>query len=73
MAQPGTRITIKADEGRLVEAEVAARDRQDMNRALAPLIKPEGAVVVDSTTLPLDEVVEMMARVVEQAWCCTRS
>lgn len=56
-----------------VEAEVSARDRQDMNRALAPLLTPEGATVVDSTTLTPDEVVEIMVRVVERAWCCTGS
>lgn len=54
-----------------VRAEVESRDRQDMGRALAPLVKPEGAMVVDSTTLTLDEVVETMARTVEQVWCCT--
>lgn len=54
-----------------VTEDVAARDRQDMGRALAPLVKPEGAVVVDSTARSLDEVVEMMLRVVEQVWCCT--
>ena len=56
-----------------VRADVAYRDRQDMGRALAPLVRPEGAVVVDSTALTLDEVVETMARTVEQAWCCTGS
>ena len=56
-----------------VEVDVAARDRQDMSRAIAPLVKPEGAVVVDATSLTPDEVVELMARVVEQAWCCTKS
>jgi cytidylate kinase len=54
-----------------VTEDVATRDRQDMGRALAPLVKPEGAVVVDSTARSLDEVVEMMLRVVEQVWCCT--
>ncbi len=56
-----------------VRDEVARRDRQDMGRALAPLVRSEGAVVVDSTTLTLDEVVERMVRAVEQAWCCTGS
>ena len=54
-----------------VKEDVAARDRQDMGRALAPLVKPAGAVVVDSTACTLDEVVEIMLRAVEQAWCCT--
>ncbi len=54
-----------------VKEDVAARDRQDMGRALAPLVKPEGAVVVDSTARTLDEVVEIMLRAVERVWCCT--
>ena len=56
----------------LVEAEVAARDRQDMRRALAPLVKPEAAMVVDSTALTPDEVVDLMIKAVEQM-CCTGS
>jgi cytidylate kinase len=56
-----------------VKVEVAARDLQDMNRALAPLVRPEGATVVDSTTLTLGEVVEIMVRTVEQVLCCTGS
>ncbi len=55
-----------------VRRNLAARDEQDMGRALAPLIKPAGAVVVDSTALAPDEVVEVMRRAVEQVWCCTR-
>lgn len=56
-----------------VRQEVARRDRQDMERPLAPLVKPEGAVVVDTTGLGAEEVVETLLRVVEQAGCCTRS
>lgn len=56
-----------------VRAEVAARDREDMTRALAPLVRPEGAVVVDSTMRTLDEVVEIMVSTVEQVLCCTGS
>jgi cytidylate kinase len=56
-----------------VKAEVAARDRQDMNRTLAPLVRPEGAAVVDSTTRSLDEVVQIMVEAVEQVVCCTGS
>jgi len=54
-----------------VKLDVAERDRQDMNRALAPLVKAEGALVIDSTALTPDEVVEVMLRAVEQVWCCT--
>lgn len=56
-----------------VREDIARRDRQDMERALAPLVKPEGAVVVDTTGLGVAEVVDGLLRVVEQARCCTRS
>ncbi len=56
-----------------VEAEVALRDRQDMERELAPLRKPEGALTVDSTSLSPEAVVQRILAVVEQARCCTRS
>ena len=56
-----------------VRDDIARRDRQDMERALAPLVKPEGAVVVDTTGLGVAEVVDTLLRVVEQTRCCTRS
>ena len=56
-----------------VREDIVRRDRQDMERALAPLVKPEGAVVVDTTGLGIAEVVETLLQVVEQARCCTRS
>jgi cytidylate kinase len=42
--------------------EIAERDRRDMNRAVAPLKPADDAVIVDSTTMTIDEVV---ARVLE--------
>ena len=54
-----------------VAEDVARRDRQDSERALAPLRKPEGAAVVDTSRLSPEEVVERMVKVVEQARCCT--
>jgi cytidylate kinase len=56
-----------------VREDIVRRDRQDMERALAPLVKPEGAVVVDTTGLGIAAVVETLLQVVEQARCCTRS
>src|SRR4029077_14765943 len=56
-----------------VRDDIARLDRQDMERALAPLVKPEGAVVVDTTGLSIAEVVDTLLRVVESARCCTRS
>ena len=54
-----------------VERELTQRDRQDMTRPLAPLKKPEGGVVVDTSALGLEEVVEAMRKIVERVWCCT--
>jgi cytidylate kinase len=56
-----------------VKAEVALRDRQDMERELAPLRKPPGAVTVDSTALSPEAVVLRILDAVEQVRCCTRS
>ena len=56
-----------------VQADMAQRDRQDMERALAPLRKPDGAITVDSTGVPPDTVVQRIVDAVEQARCCTRS
>jgi cytidylate kinase len=56
-----------------VREDIARRDRQDMERALAPLVKPEGAMVVDTTRRGITEVVDGLLQVIEQARCCTRS
>lgn len=41
-----------------IEAEIAERDRQDMNREIAPLKQAEDAVLVDSSFLAIEEVAE---------------
>src|SRR5262249_1075195 len=42
------------------------RDERDANRALAPMRPADDAMVLDSTTLTLDQVVEAMEREVRQ-------
>jgi CMP/dCMP kinase len=54
-----------------VKRDLAVRDRQDTERPLAPLRRPEGAVVIDTSALELEEVVEKMLSAVERVWCCT--
>ena len=54
-----------------VEQDLAWRDRQDMERPLAPLKKPDGGVVVDSSGRGLEQVVEEMLKTVERVCCCT--
>lgn len=41
-----------------VEKDIIARDRQDMNRRIAPLKQAEDAVLIDSSDLSIDQVVE---------------
>jgi cytidylate kinase len=56
-----------------VRAEVARRDAQDMGRELAPLRRPEGALVLDSTAMTAEAVIDRLVEAVERVRCCTRS
>jgi len=56
-----------------VRVEIAARDRQDRTRALAPLRKADDAIEVDASDRTPDEVVAVMLDAVERQRCCTRS
>ncbi|HWB19629.1 MAG TPA: (d)CMP kinase [Phycisphaerales bacterium] len=49
------------DEGR-VYRDIQERDRLDSQRAVGPLVKPHGAVEVDTSTRSIDEVVDVMER-----------
>ena len=48
-----------------VKEDIKARDWQDENRDIAPLIKVESATLIDTTSLTIDEVVEKMAELVK--------
>jgi cytidylate kinase len=56
-----------------VRTDMTLRDEQDRTRVLAPLRKPDDAIVIDTTDLTIDEVVARMLEAVEQRRCCTRS
>lgn len=43
-----------------VKAEMIARDEQDSKRAFAPLVIPQGAFVVDTTNMTLEEVLALL-------------
>jgi cytidylate kinase len=49
-----------------VEKELRKRDDQDMTRALAPLVPAKDAILVDTTTLTVEEVVEKLAKMIEE-------
>lgn len=45
--------------------EIAARDKQDSERAISPLRQAEDAVLLDSTSLTIDEVVTRILKLLE--------
>lgn len=49
-----------------VKADITARDFQDENRDIAPLVKIDDAVLIDTTSLTIDEVVEEMKKLIEK-------
>ena len=51
---------ISVNLARLLE-DITERDERDMNREVAPLKPAEDAVVVDTTTLSIDEVVVLVS------------
>jgi len=45
-----------------IQKDIEQRDYQDMNRAIAPLKQAEDAVLIDSSDMTIDEVVDMIVR-----------
>lgn len=43
-----------------LKKEIEERDKQDMNRTVAPLVKAADAIEIDTTSLTIDEVVNKM-------------
>ena len=48
-----------------VKEDIKARDWQDENRDIAPLIKVESATLIDTTTMTIEEVVARMTNLVK--------
>lgn len=46
-----------------IERDIIARDEQDMNREIAPLRQAEDAVLVDSSDMTIEQVVEEIIRI----------
>ncbi|MGH8019521.1 MAG: (d)CMP kinase [Opitutaceae bacterium] len=62
-ASAESRTRRRAAEGHI--DQIHERDRLDTQRKTSPLVCPEGAILIDSTHLTLDEVVEKVARLLE--------
>lgn len=72
VADPAARAARRAAENGSTDAAatqlaLARRDEIDSSRTTSPLAKPEGAIVVDSTHLTLDEVIEAIVSIVVAA------
>jgi len=69
-AEPAERARRRAAElgtdPELVRAEQAIRDQRDRRREHSPLEPADGAVVVDTSALTLEQVVEQLARLAGQ-------
>lgn len=50
-----------------IEADIERRDHSDRNRDISPLIEADDATVVDTTGMPLEEVVQHIADIVRAA------
>ena len=50
-----------------IKANIIARDEQDMNRKLAPLKKADDAILIDSSYMSIDEVVEEIISLAKKA------
>ena len=50
-----------------IEEDIVLRDEQDMNREISPLRQADDAILVDSSDMTIDEVVEKISSIVEAA------
>ena len=49
-----------------IEASIARRDRYDSSRTDSPLVEADGSIVVDTTGLSIDEVLERIEQLLER-------
>lgn len=51
-----------------VMADIRARDKRDKSRKVAPLIKPKDAVYVDTTQLTINQVINRLLNIIQDAY-----
>jgi len=56
-----------AEPSAAVLAEMRARDERDRTRSVSPLVAAKDAVVIDSTNMTLDDVIERAEQIVRKA------
>jgi cytidylate kinase len=50
----------------LVQSDIAARDKSDSTRSVAPLARASDAIYIDTTTMPIEAVVTQVLKLVEE-------
>ena len=50
----------------VIQKEIEERDYQDMHRQISPLKKADDAIVVDTSDLTLDEVVDVVLKLIDK-------
>ena len=55
-----------SDQSRRIAEEMRQRDRRDTGRAASPLVAASDAVILDSSHMTLDEVLDSVTKLVEQ-------
>jgi cytidylate kinase len=63
---------VKGAPAQAMAAELRERDLRDRTRAVSPLVAAEDAIVIDSTNLSEDDVVNRIEKLVEQRLAATR-
>ena len=61
LAEKGQQVTMES-----VLPDINERDRQDMNRAIAPLRQAEDAVLLDTSALTLEESIASVLRIIRE-------
>lgn len=65
-ADQATRRARRSKEGQ--NDTIALRDKIDKSRVTAPLVCPDGATRIDTTTLTLNEVIEKIAKLISSSY-----
>ena len=51
---------------RRLKKDIEERDYRDMNRDVSPLVKTEDAVLIDSSNMTIDQVVEQILKLYQE-------
>lgn len=49
----------------LVQSDITARDKSDSTRSVAPLVRANDAIFIDTTSMPVDAVVDKVMKMIE--------